>query len=51
MRLPTGTGKVLRDDLDELINTLKVQIPEIFESEDYSNRRESLGAPVHPGTQ
>ena len=42
LRLPTGMGKVLRDDLDELIDTLKVQIPEIFESEDYSNRRESL---------
>ncbi len=48
MRLPTGNGKVLRDDLDELINTLKVQIPEIFESEDYSNRRETM---VHQFTQ
>jgi lon-related putative ATP-dependent protease len=48
LRLPTGMGKVLRDDLDELINTLKVQIPEIFESEDYSNRREAL---VHQFTQ
>jgi lon-related putative ATP-dependent protease len=42
LRLPTGMGKVLRDDLDEMINTLKIQIPEIFESEDYSNRRETL---------
>jgi lon-related putative ATP-dependent protease len=48
MRLPTGTGKVLRDDLNELIKTLKVQIPEIFESEDYGNRREAL---VHQFTQ
>ena len=31
LRLPTGMGKVLRDDVDELINTLKIQIPEIFE--------------------
>jgi lon-related putative ATP-dependent protease len=42
LRLPTGMGKILRDDLDEMINTLKVQIPEIFESEDYGNRREAL---------
>ncbi len=48
LRLPTGTGKVLRSDLEELIKTLKVQIPEIFESEDYSNRREKL---VHQFTQ
>ncbi|MBM4286910.1 MAG: ATP-dependent protease [Deltaproteobacteria bacterium] len=48
LRLPTGLGKVLRNDLEELINTLKVQIPEIFESEDYSNRREAL---VHQFTQ
>ena len=46
--LPTGQGKVLRDDMAELIKTLKIQIPEIFESEDYSNRRESL---VHQFTQ
>lgn len=42
LQLPTGKGKVLRDDMDELISTLKIQIPEIFESEDYSNRREEL---------
>jgi lon-related putative ATP-dependent protease len=42
LRLPSGMGKVLRADLDELLNTLKVQIPEIFESEDYGNRREAL---------
>jgi lon-related putative ATP-dependent protease len=42
LRLPAGMGKVLRTDLEELLSTLKVQIPEIFESEDYSNRRESL---------
>lgn len=39
LRLPTGMGKTLRNDVDELINTLKVQLPEVFESEDYSNRR------------
>jgi len=48
LKLPTGQGKVLRDDMDDLINTLKIQIPEIFESEDYSSRREAL---VHQFTQ
>ena len=34
--------------MEELIATLRVQIPEVFESEDYSNRREAL---VHHFTQ
>jgi lon-related putative ATP-dependent protease len=42
LNLPTGRGQVLKADMEELINTLKVQIPEVFESEDYSSRRESL---------
>jgi lon-related putative ATP-dependent protease len=42
LNLPTGRGRVLKADMEELISTLKVQIPEVFESEDYSSRRESL---------
>jgi lon-related putative ATP-dependent protease len=42
LRLDPGKGKILKNDLGELLNTLKVQIPDIFESEDYSNRREAL---------
>ena len=34
--------------MEELISTLRVQIPEVFESEDYSNRREAL---MHTFTQ
>jgi lon-related putative ATP-dependent protease len=34
--------------MEELISTLRVKIPEVFESEDYSNRRETL---VHRFTQ
>ncbi len=42
MSLPAGQGRSLKTDMEELISTLKVQIPEVFESEDYSNRREAL---------
>jgi lon-related putative ATP-dependent protease len=42
MSLPNGKGRVLKADMEELISTLRVQVPEVFESEDYSNRRENL---------
>ena len=46
--LPKGMGRGLKADMEELIATLRVQIPEVFESEDYSNRREAL---MHTFTQ
>ncbi len=46
--LPKGMGRGLKADMEELISTLRVQIPEVFESEDYSNRREAL---MHTFTQ
>jgi lon-related putative ATP-dependent protease len=48
LNLPTGKGRLLKADMEELISNLKVQVPEVFESEDYSSRRESL---VHGFTQ
>ncbi len=42
MSLPTGKGRVLKADMEDLISTLRQQIPEVFESEDYSTRRENL---------
>jgi lon-related putative ATP-dependent protease len=48
LTLPTGKGRVLKADMEELISNLKVQIPEVFESEDYSGRREAL---MHGFTQ
>ncbi len=42
LKLPTGTGKNLKADMEELLSTLRVQIPDVFESDDYSNRREQL---------
>jgi lon-related putative ATP-dependent protease len=40
--LPPSRGHVLKTDMEELIANLKVHVPEVFESEEYSNRRESL---------
>jgi predicted ATP-dependent protease len=48
LSLPTGKGRLLKADMEELISTLRVQIPEVFESEDYSGRREAL---MHSFTQ
>lgn len=48
LTLPTGQGRAFKADMEELISTLRVQIPEVFESEDYSSRRETL---VHHFTQ
>ncbi len=48
LNLPKGLGRSLKADMEELISTLRVQIPEVFESEDYSNRREAL---MHTFTQ
>jgi lon-related putative ATP-dependent protease len=48
LSLPTGKGRLLKADMEELISALKMQIPEVFESEDYSSRREAL---MHGFTQ
>ncbi len=42
LMLPAGRGRTLKADMDSLISSLKVSIPEVFESEDYSTRREAL---------
>ncbi len=42
MTLPTGMGRGLKTDMEELIANLRQHIPEVFESEDYANRREGL---------
>jgi lon-related putative ATP-dependent protease len=39
LRLPAGRGRLLRQDLRELVDELKVAIPAVFESEDYRTRR------------
>jgi lon-related putative ATP-dependent protease len=42
LSLPTGRGKELKKDIQELIADLRNDIPEVFESEDYSQRKEEL---------
>jgi len=42
MVLPTGQGRTLKTDMEELISNLKVHVPEVFEGEEYANRREAL---------
>ncbi|MBP1719900.1 MAG: Peptidase lon domain protein, partial [Deltaproteobacteria bacterium] len=40
--LPAGKGKVFKKDMEDLIESLKKNIPLIFESEDYQKQRREL---------
>lgn len=40
--VPAGRGRALRNDMEELVANLRSRIPEVFESEEYTNRREAL---------
>jgi lon-related putative ATP-dependent protease len=40
--IPAGRGRTLRTDMEELISNLRSRIPEVFESDEYTNRREAL---------
>ncbi len=40
LELPAGGGKVLAKEMDELVKYCKIEIPKVFESEDYEKRRE-----------
>jgi|UniRef100_A0A7V6A6Q1 lon-related putative ATP-dependent protease len=40
--VPTGRGRALKTDMEELLANLKMRIPEVFDGEEYSNRREAL---------
>jgi lon-related putative ATP-dependent protease len=42
IRLPAGRGATLRDDMDRLIEELRVAIPAAFEGEDYRVRRATV---------
>ena len=39
LRLPTGRGRPLRDDVERLIDELRLVLPAAFESEEYRNRK------------
>lgn len=40
--LPPGMASVLQKDMDELIRTLKVEIPKIFESKEYEKQKNKI---------
>lgn len=42
IELPVGQGKELEKDMEELIENLKIQIPEVFGSESYLVRKEEI---------
>ncbi|MDY7078554.1 MAG: ATP-binding protein, partial [Chloroflexota bacterium] len=42
LRLPPGQGSILRQDMEQLVDELRVAIPAAFESEDYRTRRQEI---------
>jgi lon-related putative ATP-dependent protease len=42
LRLPPGQGVELKRDMAELMEAVRSEIPEIFESEDYTSRKEEI---------
>ncbi|MCF7855148.1 MAG: AAA family ATPase [Candidatus Pacebacteria bacterium] len=44
LRLPAGSGRIFRDDMDELVEELRTEVPQAFEGEDYHKEREQLEA-------
>ncbi|WP_240454047.1 ATP-binding protein [Halomonas sp. NO4] len=42
LSLPTGTGRVLRADIENLVDELRTAIPAVFEGDEYQNRLHEL---------
>lgn len=42
LSMPSGKGKELKKDIEELISDLQIDIPEVFESEEYAQRKEEF---------
>ena len=42
LSLPSGKGKELKKDVEELISDLQSDIPEVFESDDYAQKKEEF---------
>ncbi|MBS1251124.1 MAG: hypothetical protein MAG451_00154 [Anaerolineales bacterium] len=42
LRLPAGQGRELRDDMQELVDNLRQDIPRAFESEEYQEQRDRM---------
>ncbi|GAU09701.1 ATP-binding protein [Desulfoplanes formicivorans] len=42
LRLPPGKGQQLKKDMHDLIETLKKEVPQLFESQEYINRKTEI---------
>ncbi len=42
LRLPAGRGRQFRDDMDQLVDELKAEVPQAFEGPDYQQEQERL---------
>ncbi len=42
LELPAGKGKIFKGDMNELIRTLKKEIPETFDSDEYENEKMTI---------
>ncbi|HEX9652201.1 MAG TPA: ATP-binding protein [bacterium] len=42
LRLPAGKGRALAEDMDDLVDYLRKNIPQIFESEEFKKRRKQV---------
>ena len=42
LRLPAGKGVMLKKDMHTMLETLKKEVPQIFESQDYINRKSEI---------
>ncbi len=42
LRLAAGTGQRFKKDIHDFLNTLKKEVPQLFESQDYLNRKKEI---------
>ncbi len=42
LSLPPGMGSVIKEDMEDLVETLKRDIPKVFESKDYEKHRDEI---------
>lgn len=42
LRLPAGIGRQLKEDMDQLVEDLKTDVPQTFESKDYTKEQENI---------
>ncbi|MCL4534426.1 MAG: AAA family ATPase [Bacteroidetes bacterium] len=47
IKLPPGKGKVFQSDVKRLIETIRREVPRVFDSEPYATQREQLGTELN----